>query len=731
MLSSKKKQSQREKGVSTSTDSQILLKHGLRSAAIFYEHKNEPLMRRASRVTRACMEETPLPAYNGTRLYPLGKWNPFLPNDDPHEHGLAIAFTGRYTYKREAFAQLVQSIDDEFEQLILQRIARDMNVYTTDPGPARYFHAGHHWIMNYPRILNEGLEGYMARLIDHESKAENEEKRVFYAALRDTLEGLITVTRRGVDYLKSLPSQNGAGNLERLIKGLERVPIQPARNFYEALLSAHFITQFGCLEPGRIDKYLYPYYTKDLTEGRITPAEAKELLDEFLGNIDSILGSPTAVHMTLGGTDEEGRAAYNELTEIILKSMRQHRQPNTSLRVRKDMPDELWETVLDNLAAGCGNPALVNEELYLEGLRETFSVSKEDMADYAFGGCTETLIQGRSAVDATWVAYNVLDVLEQSIQSHLIDSDSYEEFLEKFKSDIRFTVREMVDHVNLRQHHYASFRTEPIRALFTEDCIEQGKGFNEGGARYNFDNTNIYGMTNAINSLYTLSELYSGELEMSRQEFMDMLQNNYEGFEKEHMLIRRLDKFGNDTNEINALATEISTLVFDEILKYRCYRGDGQFMPAVIGWVSFVKLGWHTGASPDGRKKGEPLADSTGPMQGTDKKGLTAMLLSTAAIPQNKAVGTCVLNVLLDKKCLEAPEQRERTRALFQTYFNQGGAQIQVNVVSAEILEDAMKHPEKHENLVVRVAGYSDYFVKQREGIKEAILERTRHEFSE
>jgi len=288
-------------------------------------------------------------------------------------------------------------------------------------------------------------------------------------------------------------------------------------------------------------------------------------------------------------------------------------------------------------------------------------------------------------------------------------------------------VKEAVGQSNLNQHYYALYKPELVRALFVDDCIEAGKGYHAGGARYNLSIADIFGLTNTINSLFTIKKLYEGELGIPRREFFDALNANFDGYKLLLTRIRYLDKFGNYIPEIDALARELTEFVFDEFRQHRCWRGKGYFLPACYGWVDFVHLGSTLPATPDGRLTGEPLADSTGPMQGTDQEGPTETLLSTAAVAQHKALGTCVLNLRLNPESFETQTQRAKLKALFRTYFTQGGAQLQVNVVDQEILKEAMLHPEKHGNLIVRIGGFNDYFVKQTPEVQVELLKRTRH----
>ena len=713
--------------VQQSAEARLLARHGMLSAALFYAFKNEPVMRRVARITRLYLERTELPEYTGTHFYPAPVWRPAWPGDDPDRHGLRVGFSGGFGCDAAACQRLNQSCDTPFDQLLLQRIARDAAVSGTNPQSSRYAHGGMHWVMNFPRLLNEGFSGYRQRVEERKTRAATLREQAFCAAMDDTLAGLSTLARRFAQKLDATPADRRTTRTERLAQAYARVPELPARNLFEALTAIRFMMHFDAGEPGRLDQYLWPFYARDIETGALTPAEAEELLDEHFAAMDQYVTSPGAWHLTLGGSDAQGRPAYNDLTRLCLKMNVRYRQPNTSLRVRSDMPDALWDTVLDNLRTGCGNPALISEEFYQRQLPALAGVTEVDLADYGFGGCTETLVQGKSAVDSIGSTYNLLDIVDASTGTHLLTCDSFATFLDAFKQDVRTTVAQLHAEVNLRQESYGLYLTDPLRSLFADDCLERCLGYHAGGCRYNFEIVSVYGIANAVNSLYTLKKLYAGELGVSRAGMLQALAADFAGHESLRARIQRLDKFGNNSAELNALAREITTLAFAEIGRGRCWRGNGHFLPASIGWTDFISLGKYLGATPDGRRLGEPLADSTGPTQGTDRLGPTETLLSSACVAQHQAPGTCVLNLLLDPGAFATAEQRRKLKALFTTYFTQGGSQLQVNVVDAAVLRDAFAHPEKHAGLFVRVAGYNDYYTKQSREIQAEILERSQH----
>ena len=250
-----------------SAEARLLAHHGMRSAALFYAFKNEPPMRRAARVARACLERTRLPEVGSTHFYPAGRWGPHWPDDDPEGQGLKVLYTGRFEHDARAFAELIAAQESDFDRLLLQRIARDIGAYHVNPQTSRYAHGGMHWVMNFPRLLSDGLDGYRRRIESHLTGSEQAEQRSFYEAMLDTVAGLSSLVERSAAAVRETHRQNPSPRLERLAAALERVPVRPARSFFEASAAVHFVTYLGCGEPGRLDQYLYPYYARDREQG--------------------------------------------------------------------------------------------------------------------------------------------------------------------------------------------------------------------------------------------------------------------------------------------------------------------------------------------------------------------------------------------------------------------------------------------------------------------------------
>lgn len=722
-----------EKTYHLSPTARFLKKHGMESAALFYQSLNETIERRAGRVIRFHLENIDVPTYTeGQRLFATYKdeISTGRKNDDLYDYGCMVDWNGVCYVNEQKFRRLFNQVENEQEHYIVNYVLENARRMYTIPTHIRYDHGGWHHTIDFHTLFAKGLRGYKDDIVEELSKDITEEKRQFLLGMQDTVEGLIQYVERYKVNLKEQYAKNPEDKaLESLIIALERVPIEPPVHFYEAfvMLQAGLYLS-NCFETGRIDHLLYPYYKKDLERGKTSEEMAYSLFRELFEDIEKRLGHPSAVHVTIGGTDLEGKASYNSLTKIAIIAIRGLRTPNVTLRVREDMPQDIWEEYLENIGKGYGQPAIANEKVFLQGLINQYNVPFKDAINYVFGGCSEVLIQGKTMCDSTWVSYNMLDVFEDTFHTQFIECENFETFYNQFKKHLHLTIQDMGEQINLRQHTEGLHTPTPIKSLLTGDCIKEGKSVLGGGACYNFDSTNIYGSTNTINALYAIKEFYADKFGvLSRESFLDSFIKNYEDNKGIYTKCNEVCKFGNYNEEINKLAEDLMGFVFDEMKKLVGYRKQGQFMPAIIAWTDWISNGQKIGATPDGRKRSEPLADSAGAMQGTDREGPTSLLGATMSIPQKDCIGTCIVNLRLDPKIFKTVEGRQKVKALLETYFAGGGNQLQINVVDKEILEEAMEAPEKHRDIIVRVGGFSDNFVLLDSKIQKEIIKRTQY----
>ena len=709
-------------------DPEVLGRLGEFFAAGFFELPEAVPMQRWSRAVRRRFEQRALGPYDGELLYPCGQVH-------CGEENRILAPTYSFTWRFNDAAleeQLSGAVEEEREALValracLQELDAELDVIRTvhTVGGRGYTHS----VPNYGRVLREGLAEHARRIaagLDQARQQQDLEQIDFFSGLQDVLVGIECWHGRVLEFLRAVQLDDPVAEArrERLVAACEQVPFGPARNFFEALVAYNFVFYLDdCDNPGRVDLELFPYYERDLEAGDTTHAEAVTLIRCLWENCDANGGWSTGI----GGTDSAGEPAFNDLTVVCLEAARHIRRPNLQLHVGQDMPEPVWDAALDTIATGCGLPALYNEEGFRHSLQEAdLGIRPEDLGWYNGGGCTETMVHGCPNVGSLDAGINLPLILVQTLKERLTTAANFDELVRAYQEDVAAVVGEIACQVSADQEVKARLRPQPMRSLLIDDCIDQGREFNKGGARYNWSVVNVAGFANVVDSLAALREVVFEKREKSGAELLRILQRNFEGEEVFRRRLSHCPRFGNDQPESDELAAELAEFVFREFLGHTPWRG-GKFLASCLMFVTYAGAGVPVGATPDGRRAGEPLADSIGPYQGRDKKGPTAMLKSVAAIPHHLAPGTLVTNARFTRDFFTTGEGREKLKHLIRTYFDLGGMQLQINVVDQEVLRDAIAHPERHGDLIVRVGGYSEYFNSLSPELKETVLERTEH----
>jgi pyruvate-formate lyase len=707
-------------------DTKILMNMREFFAAGYFEEPDESPIRRWSRAVRRRFENRSLSPYKGELLYPNGPIH-----SDERILGASYSFT--WGYNEHALNEMLSRCDENERQTLesmrenMRDVESQLNVMGTPHtiGGRGYTHS----VPNYGRVLNEGLSHHAERISKNlviAQKRQDQERIDFYLGLQDVLEGIKIWHKRILEMLNSIRLDDSEADTrrQRLISAYEQVPFKPARNFFEAIVAYNFTYYLDdCDNPGRIDQELYPYYEHDLKEGTTSHDEAVRLIRCLWENTDANNGWSSGI----GGTKPDGEPAYNDLTIACLEAAQKIRRPNLQLHIRRDMPQDVWDSAIDTIATGCGLPALYNEEDFLRSLREAhLGIKEEDIGWYNGGGCTETMIHGRSNVGSLDAGINLPIILVETMRDHLPNTNSFDEFIAEYKKDTARVVGEITSDVNADQEAKSRVRPQPMRSLLIDDCIDNGIEYNAGGARYNWSVINVAGLANVIDSLSAIREIVFEKKEKTGAELWDILKSNFEGQEMFRKHLERCPRFGNDDPRADEIANDIAGFVFSEFLRYAPWRG-GKFLASCLMFVTYADAGVPVSATPDGRFASSPLADSAGPVQGRDRSGPTAMLKSVASIPHHLAPGTLVINVRFMKKMFSSKEERAELQNLIRTYFDMGGMQLQINVVDQEVLKDAIAHPEKYQDLIIRIGGYSEYFNRLSDALKHTVLERTEH----
>lgn len=636
-----------------------------------------------------------------------------------------------------------------------------------------------HLAVNYERILAEGLKGYEERTkklkaaLDF-TKPESIDKNVFYKAVLIVIDAVHTFANRYSKLAQDMAlTEADAKRKEELLeisRICTKVPYEPASSFREAVQAVWFIQLILQIESnghslsyGRFDQYMYPYYKKDMENGSLSEESALELLTclwiktltvnkvRSQAHTLSSAGSPMYQNVTIGGQTTDKKDAVNELSFTVLKSVSQTRltQPNLTVRYHANLNKKFFDECIEVMKLGFGMPALNNDEIIIPSFIN-WGVKEEDAYNYSAIGCVETAVPGKWGYRCTGMSYinfprvllcamnNGVDLTSKKRftkgYGYFTEMETYEDLLAAWDK----TVREMTRYSVIVENAIdkASERDVPdvLCSALTDDCIGRGKTIKEGGAVYDFISGLQVGIANMADSLAAIKKLVYEEKKITKQQLWDAILDNFQSPENkkiQEMLIEEAPKYGNDNDYVDNLVVEAYDSYLDEIKKYPNTR----YQRGPIGGIRYggtssisanVGQGMGTIATPDGRNAFEPLAEGCSPAHNADKNGPTAIFKTVSKLPTEKITGGVLLNQKMTPQMLSTEENKQKLEMLIRTFFNRlHGYHVQYNIVSKETLIDAQKHPEKHKDLIVRVAGYSAFFNVLSKKTQDDIIGRT------
>ncbi len=550
-----------------------------------------------------------------------------------------------------------------------------------------YHYAGewNHSMLNYKRILAEGINRYEERLLQLEDSD-------FKAALLDLIVGLRAYHKRA---LKALPKM---GAPAELIEALSRVPFSPAETAYEAVVALNFCLSLDEWDNvGRLDSILEPYHKgEDLRPWLRCIMENMQINDRW--------------SITLG-------PEYSDVTYQVLEASVGLARPLIELRITDDIPDDLWELACKRVLDGGGQPAFYNEKAIQERLRKRIPhLTEKDALEFSGGGCTETSFAGCTYSGGTDENINVLKNLENFMYEELPQCTTFDEFYEKFIGFLRKKQDLQMDHINNYWNERAKACFAPIRTLFIDDCIDNQKGWFQGGARYTFSIHSDTGIPNTLDSLLAIRHLIFEEKRYTANEFLSLLASEDPDF---FSILHTCPCYGVADEKADSLVRDFTTRFYEHYLTGKLDLGLG-FFPTAHQFTRHIHTGWVVGPTPDGRKGGTALADSLAAVNGKAVKGPTAMLSSAACFEQKDIYGMAVTNISIGKNYSPAI-----IGALVKGYFALGGTQLQFTVTNRETLLKAKDDPDNYRDIIVRVGGYSEYFCNLGEELKDAVIART------
>ncbi|WP_196602820.1 glycyl radical protein [Pectinatus frisingensis] len=634
-----------------------------------------------------------------------------------------------------------------------------------------------HLAVSYETILKKGLKDYQKRteqalrILDL-TTMDGMNKYHFYKAVLIVIEAVRSFAGRYAD-LAEHEAQSAAVNRKKelltMAQILRKVPYEPADSLHEAVQSLwliHLVLQIESnghsLSYGRVDQYLYPYYKHDIDKGIITQDSACELLTNLWLKTFTInkvrswshtqfsAGSPLYQNVTIGGQTINKKDAVNPLSYLILKSVAQVHlpQPNLTVRYHRNISDDFMRECIEVVRLGFGMPAFNNDEIIIPSFIEK-GVKEEDAYNYSAIGCVETAVPGKWGYRCTGMSFlnfpkSLLIGLNDGVDlesgtklmegtGHFCRMHSYDDVKNAWNKTIRYFTRQSIIIETCCDMVLEKDVPDVLCSALVEDCIGRGKTLKEGGAVYDFISGLQVGIANMADSLAAIKKCVFEDKKLTPQQLWDALVSDFSGEEGER--IRRIlidaPKYGNDDDYVDKLICEAYDVYIDEIKKYhntRYGRGPigGTYYAGTSSISANVGQGMGTLATPDGRKAHTPLAEGCSPSHAMDVNGPTAVFKTVAKLPTHEITGGVLLNQKVTPQILEKETDRTKLVYLIRTFFNRlNGYHVQYNVVSRATLLDAQLHPEKHRDLIVRVAGYSAFFNVLSRQTQDDIIART------
>lgn len=607
-----------------------------------------------------------------------------------------------------------------------------------------------HFSPNYRSFVKGGIPGLLERIEDS-AKAHAEAERLEYlSAMKKTVLGMRQMILGYAEEAVACMGREGYSEekLRFIRENCLHIADAAPKSFAEALQLiwfSHICFNFEgryAMALGRIDQYLYPYYRNDIDNGIITREFAVELLENIFMKIyewRALKGWDDVVNICIGGTAPDGSCEVNELSYCVLHAVRNCRipGPNLSARIGEGCPDEFLDECLKVIGTGIGYPALMNDRVNIAALLK-YGYEKEDVYDYTMVGCIENFITGMQPpwTDGRFDTPRFFEFLLNRgkgiyTKSFGVDTGDLSEitsmaqFMQKFEEQLRYGAAE----------YYACFTNEntrvnpkeyvqPFLSCFCEDCIGRARDICDGGSKYpSVHGAVLMGVGTVCDSLAAIEKVVFEDHAATLEDIRDAIMHNYEGYEELHKKLLAAPKYGNNDPFVDKYAVWFVDFLSEQFSHYKTHDGGGMYV-AMAANTANVFAGKNIAATPDGRLQGEALSDAASPTYGRDTRGATVTVTSLTKPDYTKAASGTVVNQKFSPSMFE-DGKREKLLSLLKVYFRKGGQEMQINATSRETLQDAMDHPEKYRDLVVRVSGFSAFYVTLDKGVQLDILNRT------
>lgn len=626
--------------------------------------------------------------------------------------------------------------------------------------------------VDYAKILNEGAKSIINEAKEclkniYYEEPDIIEKRNFWEGVVIVFEAWVRFANRYADLAEKMAAEEKdkkrKAELTEMARICRKVPYEPASNFREALQAFWFTFLMVCPSPvstaGRFDQYMYPFYKKDIEEGRITKDEVLELLEILRiknmklnrvsgkANRAKNAGMAKWYNWTIGGVDRQGNDATNDLTYLLLDAAIETHVPHhtLTLRVHKGTPEPLLKKALECVRTGIGMPAFVGDESFINFFTKESGdncLSIEDARDWCCTGCVDGNVQAktRTQVAAFFIIPHAMDIAlhdgycrftKEMVGKKVGDvkeMKTFEEVEAAVYDEIRYLMRMAAERENVEMIAEKELFPDVFRSSLMQDGVKVGKDM--FSRRFEFENGAVLGAVGAVNTgngLYAMKKLVFEEKKYTMAQLMEALDADWVGYEDMQADFKAQPKYGNDNEEVDAFVADVYKRYAEICKSFPCVYG-GTIQPNAISISAHQPGGAITGATPDGRKGGEILADaSLSPDHGTDINGPLAVFKSAMKVNHDPYQGT-LMNMKFHPSALKNDEDLTKLAGVIKTFLVNGAKHIQFNVVDKEEMIDAKEHPEEHPELIVRVAGYSAYFTRLTPGIQDEVIERMSQE---
>lgn len=594
---------------------------------------------------------------------------------------------------------------------------------------------------------------------------EGVDKRDELRAMDIVCDAMIRYAERYAERLEELAAEEKdpvrKKELEKMAMICRRVPAHAPTTVHEALQHYWFIhlgvvtelNPWDSFNPGRLDQSLYPLYKKQLEEGTVTQEEVYEMLQSFWVKFNNH-PSPPKVGVTaeesntytdfclinVGGVKEDGSDGVNEMSYILLDVIREMRllQPSSMIQVSKKNPDRFIRAAVEIIKTGFGQPSVFNTDALVQEMLR----AGKDVRDARNGGCSGCVETGAFGTEAYILTgyFNLPKILELTLNDGFdkrtgkqiglktgtaTDYRTYEELFAAYKAQVQHFMRIKLTGNNIIERIFMKYMPVPFLSVLIEDCIRNGKDYMCGGARYNSSYVQGVGLGSITDMLTALRYHVYDKKTIAMETMEKALANDFKGFEElQYQLVYHTPKYGNDDDYADEQEVQVFDMYYDVLSGRKSPRGGADYRVNMLPTTCHVYFGKVTGATPDGRNAWKVLSEGISPVQGADTNGPTAVIRSAAKIDHIKTGGT-LLNQKFTPSLLSTEEGCNNLVHLIRAYFRMDGHHIQFNVVDADTLREAQKHPEDYRDLIVRVAGYSDYFNDLGEDLQNEIICRT------